>query len=102
MDTLQVIAEPKRRKILALVWDTQLSATQIADQFDVTFGAISQHLGVLREAGFVTVERDGNRRLYQADKGALGPFRKILEAMWVDTLQRLADVIEANEDSDNS
>lgn len=94
MDPLQVIAEPRRRQILALVWNREMAAGQIADRVDVTFGAVSQHLGVLRDAGFVTLRRDGNRRLYQADKVGLGPLRAVLESMWADTLDDLARTIE--------
>jgi DNA-binding transcriptional ArsR family regulator len=97
MDALQVIAEPRRRKILALVWDRELPATDIAAHFDVTFGAVSQHLAVLREAEFVTVRKDGNRRLYRADQDSLGPFKDVLETLWGDLLQNLADSIEAED-----
>lgn len=96
MDALQVIAEPHRRRILGLVWDDEVSAGDIADQFSVTFGAISQHLAVLRQAGFVTVRVDGNRRYYQADKAALGPLRSVLETMWSDTLDDLAAAVEGD------
>lgn len=86
MDPLQVIAEPNRRRILGLVWDRELSASEIADQFESTFGAVSQHLAVLREARFVSVRQDGNRRFYQAN-------REALEAMWRETLEGLATTI---------
>jgi DNA-binding transcriptional ArsR family regulator len=95
MDALQIIAEPRRREILALVWDRELPAADIAAQFDVTFGAISQHLAVLKEASFVTMRKDGNRRLYKADQDALGPFKEVLEMMWGSLLQDLADRIES-------
>ncbi len=98
MDTLQVIAQPRRRDILGLVWDEEKAASEIADQFEVTFGAVSQHLAVLRDAGLVTVRRDGNRRLYKADQDALAPYKQILETMWSDTLQHLSNAIE-NEES---
>ena len=87
MDPLQVIAEPTRRRILGLVWDRELSASQIAEQFDSTFGAVSQHLSVLRDAQLVSLRREGNRRYYRAN-------REALEAMWRDTLQGLARTIE--------
>lgn len=95
MDALQIISEPRRREILRLVWDDELSAGQIADRFDVTFGAVSQHLAILRDAGFVRARRDGNRRLYTADRGRLGPLAQALEAMWTDTLDRLAEAVES-------
>jgi DNA-binding transcriptional ArsR family regulator len=52
----------------------------VAARFDVTFGAVSQHLRVLEDAGLVSVRRDGRRRLYQARREQLGPLRAVLEA----------------------
>jgi DNA-binding transcriptional ArsR family regulator len=95
MDAWQIVAEPRRREILRLVWDRELSAGQIAERFDVSFGAVSQHLGVLRDAGYVAVRRAGNRRYYSADKVALGPLRPALESMWAQTLDDLARAVEA-------
>ena len=97
MDTFQVIAEPRRRDILGLVWDEEVAASDIAAHFDVTFGAVSQHLAVLRDAGLVKVRKDGNRRMYEADKDVLAPYEKILKTMWRDTLKDLAATIEAEE-----
>lgn len=96
MDALQVVAEPHRRHILELVWDQEMAAGDIAGEFNITFGAVSQHLGVLRAAGFVDVRAEGNRRLYRANKAALGPLRRTLEAMWSETLDDLARAIEEN------
>lgn len=94
MDTIQVIADQKRRRILELIWDDERPAGEIAAHFDVTFGAISQHLRVLRNSDLVTMRRDGNRRLYRADQSELGPLRPLLEAMWADKLNSLADSAE--------
>jgi DNA-binding transcriptional ArsR family regulator len=97
MDALQIISEPRRREILRLVWDREVSSGDIAASFDVTFGAVSQHLGVLRQAGFVHVRAEGNRRFYRADRERLGPLAHALEAMWTNTLDRLAEVVESEE-----
>jgi DNA-binding transcriptional ArsR family regulator len=97
MDSFQVLAEPRRREILQLIWNRELAAAEIASQFAVTFGAISQHLAILREAQFVIVRKDGNRRLYRADVVALGPFKDVLESMWATTLSNLAEQIELDE-----
>ena len=94
-----MVAEPRRREILGLIWDEEMAASEIASRFDVTFGAVSQHLAVLREADLVTVRKEGNRRLYSADQEALAPFREILETMWGDTLENLARVIEEGSDT---
>lgn len=96
MDGLQVIGDPTRREILRLVWDGEQTAGAIADRFPVTFGAVSQHLGILRHAGFVTVRAAGNRRYYQADRYALGPLAQVLEVMWSSSLDRLAAAAEAD------
>ena len=96
MDAWQIVAEPRRREILRLVWDGELSAGEIADRFDITFGAVSQHLGVLRDAGYVTVRRAGNHRYYRTNKARLGPLRPALELMWTQTLDDLAAAIEAD------
>lgn len=96
MDGLQVIAEPHRRRILELVWDSELAAGDIAREFSITFGAVSQHLAVLRDAGFVDVRAVGNRRIYRANRSALGPLRVVLEDMWSKTLDDLARSVEEN------
>lgn len=97
MDAVQVVAEPRRREILRLVWDEERSAGEIADRFDVTFGAVSQHLRVLRDAGLVTLRQDGKKRFYRADREALGPLAAYLQSMWADRLDTLAELSEAAE-----
>ena len=94
---MQVLAEPRRREILRLVWETEKPATEIARHFDVTFGAVSQHLGVLRQAGMVLLRRDGTKRYYRANREALRPFVAMLEQMWAGQLDRLAELAEAVE-----
>ena len=94
MDALQVVAEPRRREILRLVWSHELPAGAIAAHFDVSFPAVSQHLSVLRDAGFVSVRRDGRRRLYRADRKAIGPLQPALEEMWSRSLDRLVTLVE--------
>jgi DNA-binding transcriptional ArsR family regulator len=97
VDALQVIAEPRRREILRQVWDAEVPAGVVAAHFDVSFAAVSQHLAVLREAGLVTVRRDGTRRLYRADREALGRLGQVLEQMWTAQLAELAELAEAAE-----
>lgn len=97
MDTLQVVVEPRRREILRLLWDRELSVGEVASRFPVSFAAVSLHLGVLREAGLVTVRPDGKRRLYRANRDALGWLAPMLETMWRQDLDRLAAVAEADE-----
>lgn len=90
-NALRAAAEPRRAEILRLVWDRELPAGEIAARFDVTFGAVSQHLRVLLDAGLVEVRRDGRRRLYRANKERMGPLCQVLEQEWTARLVRLAD-----------
>ena len=96
-DALTLVAEPRRREILRLVWDRERSAGDIAGHLPVTFGAVSQHLGILREAGLVRVRREGRRRLYIADREGLGDLGPALEAMWAASIDRLARAAEEGE-----
>jgi len=97
VEPLQVIAAPRRLRILELVWDQELSAGQIAAQFEVSWPAVSQHLRVLKEAGFVVERRQGTSRIYRADQAALGSLR------WRRGLGRVKDLAEAEQrDKDRS
>lgn len=55
----RALADPTRRRILELLADGDLTAGEIADQFSSAFGTVSRHLGVLRDAGLVDTEREG-------------------------------------------
>ena len=70
-EALRAIAEPKRRNILSLVRNTELSAGEIAARFDVTRTAISQHLKILMDAELLAVRRHGT--------GYIGPSPKVLQ-----------------------
>jgi DNA-binding transcriptional ArsR family regulator len=94
---LKAIAEPNRRRILRLVADEELSAGEIAAQFAVSWPAISQHLGVLKEAGLVDERRDGVRRLYRARPEGLTELRAFLEELWSDRLEALRREAEREE-----
>jgi DNA-binding transcriptional ArsR family regulator len=94
VEAVKVIAEPRRQEILRLCWTAERSAGDLAAAFDVTFGAVSQHLKVLRDAGLVTVRHEGTRRFYRADQAALGPLATYLEAQWSRQLERLAAMAE--------
>ena len=102
MDAVRAVAEPRRREILRLVWDAELSAGEIAERFDVTFGAVSQHLKVLRESGLVTLRQDGKKRFYRADREALGPLAAYLQSMWAAKLDTLAELSAAAERAERS
>lgn len=95
---LKALAEPRRREILRLVWHDELPAAEIAARFnDVTRSAVSQHLGVLREAELVIERRDGTRRLYRANQAEMVRLRQFLDEYWTGSLQQLQSLAESAE-----
>jgi DNA-binding transcriptional ArsR family regulator len=94
---IKALAEPNRRRILELVASRELSAGEIAAEFEVTRPAVSQHLGVLREAGLVVDRREGTKRLYRARPEGLVPLRAFLERFWDGRLERLRLAAELEE-----
>ena len=87
---LAAIASPRRREILRLVWNKELSAGAIHRAMpDVTFGAVSLQLRSLAEAGLVATRAEKQHRFYQARPQALGAIGAMLERMWDDALWRL-------------
>jgi len=95
-EALKAIAEPRRRAILRLVADDELAAGEIAAAFDVTRTAISQHLTVLKNAGLLTVRREGTRRLYRARPEGLDGLREFLDDMWAASLDAARQMAEAD------
>jgi DNA-binding transcriptional ArsR family regulator len=94
---LKAIAAPRRRQILTLVREGELSAGEIAGHFDVTRPAVSQHLNVLKEAGLVTERRNGTRRLYRARPEGLAQLKAFLEEFWEERLDALKAEAEREE-----
>lgn len=94
-DVFQVIAEPRRRAVLSLVAEHERTAGEIAECFDVTRQAVSQHLRVLLGAGLIVERRDGTRRWYSARPEGLEDVRAYVDAMWSPALQRLKIAAEA-------
>lgn len=79
---LDAIAHPGRRAMLTLLLGGERSAGDLADHAGMRQPVASQHLRVLRDAGLVTVRKDGNRRLYSIDFDTLARLRRDLDAFW--------------------
>jgi DNA-binding transcriptional ArsR family regulator len=71
MHAFDVLGDPVRRRILELLVDGELTSGSITatirDEFGISQPAVSQHLRVLRDAGFVRVRAEGARRHYALD-----------------------------------
>ena len=96
----EIIVEPNRRAILSLLVSSEQSVGEIERQLGMTQPAVSKHLRVLREAGFVEATVDAQRRVYrlkpeplQEVDAWLAPFRQFWSAR-VDALERRLDSMD--------
>ncbi|TNH30218.1 winged helix-turn-helix transcriptional regulator [Micromonospora orduensis] len=97
-DAFTVLAEPTRRRILDQLRDAERSVGELVDGLGVSQPAVSKHLRVLREAGFVTCRTAARQRIYRLDPG---PLRAV--DGWLDPYRRLwtrhLDALERHLDS---
>ena|SRR6266545_567455 len=100
MEAFDVLGDPVRRRILELLADGELAAgavsTAIHDEFGISQPAVSQHLRVLRESGFLTVRPEGARRLYAVHAEGLKDVDVWLDRFrrfWTPPLEALATEI---------
>jgi DNA-binding transcriptional ArsR family regulator len=91
---LRALAEPNRVEILRLARDEPRSVGEIAAHFDISLQAVSQHLQILKEAGLVSEQRAGTRRLYAVRTEGLEAVRDFVEQLWPDRLARLKRLAE--------
>ena len=83
MDAFLALADPTRRRIIESLADGESPFGDLADQFEMSRPAVSQHLKVLREAGLVAVRKDAQRRIYRLNPEGLGELDR-----WLDQVKR--------------
>ena len=92
------LAEPTRRGIIELLANKgQLSATDISDNFEVSPPAISQHLKILREANFVSLEKRAQQHIYRINPEAMSGIEQWIQKMtksWNDRFNILDEILE--------
>ena len=96
-DVFHAIADPTRRQLLAMLRGGEQPVNRLADAFDVSRPAISQHLRVLREAGAVTERRVGRERRYRLRAVALREVARWVsqyERFWADRMDRLGAYLD--------
>jgi DNA-binding transcriptional ArsR family regulator len=93
----QALAVPHRQAMLRLVRDRPRSVNEIAEHFEISQQAVSQHLKVLKEAGLVAVRADGQRRLYEVRPEGFASVRELLEEFWPESLASLKRAVETRD-----
>ncbi len=89
--TLTALADPTRRALFERIRDCPSAVGELARHFPISQPAVSQHLRVLREAGLVSVQRDGTRRIYSVSPDGLLELRGYIESFWDDVLTSFRD-----------
>ena len=87
-DPFGALGDPNRRTIVAMLARRPHSVREIADQMPISRPAVSRHLRLLREAGLVSAEREGTRRLYRLDDLGAAAVRSFLEQVWGEAAAR--------------
>ena len=82
-DVFQAIADPTRRKIIHLIARKSMNLNTIAENFDMSRPAISQHIKILTECGIVVIKQQGRERYCEAKLDALSDVSD-----WVDQYRK--------------
>lgn len=96
-DVYHAIADPNRRRLLDLLREEERSVQQLMPHFDVTIGAVSQHLKVLLDNGLVARRKEGRYRFYRAQPEALKEvydWSARYRAFWESRLDRLGSHLD--------
>jgi DNA-binding transcriptional ArsR family regulator len=81
MDVFAALADPVRRDLVLQLAGGSSTVNELAAIHPISRPAVSRHLRLLREAGVVTADQDGRRRVHRLDRSALAPVRALLEAI---------------------
>ncbi len=96
-DPFNAVAEPKRRELLEVLEDRELSVNELVARLGWAQPTVSKHLGVLKQVGLVSERRAGRQRLYRVNAQQLktihdwvSPF----ERYWSESYDRLDEVLQ--------
>ncbi len=96
-DPFNAVAEPKRRQVLEVIGNGELSVNEIVKKLGWTQPMVSKHLGVLKRVGLVEERRLGRQRLYRVNAERLKPIFEWVapfERYWSGRFDRLDQLLE--------
>ncbi len=82
-DVFQAIADPTRRNIIELIAVQSLNLNAIAEKFEISWPAISQHIKILTECGLIVIKKQGRERFCEA---RLQPLNEV--SVWAEQYRR--------------
>ena len=96
-DPFDALGDPTRREILRLLSAGDLPVHEIAAALPISRPAVSRHLRLLKEAGMVAEEAQGNRRFYHLRDVGLRAVQEYLEGVWGNAATRFRLLAENTE-----
>jgi DNA-binding transcriptional ArsR family regulator len=97
LDVFQVVADPSRREILMMLSKDSLTINALADNFDMSRPAVSKHVKILYNAGFISIEDVGRERycsLKQEGFQELQKFMDYFDRFWAAKLKKLEILLQ--------
>ena len=92
LDAFQVIGDPSRRKMLMLLSHDSLTINSLADHFDMSRPAVSKHVKILHNAGFISIQDIGRERYCTLKKEGFDELKdwiSYFDQFWTSKLKKL-------------
>jgi DNA-binding transcriptional ArsR family regulator len=96
LDVFQVIGDPSRRKMLMLLSDDSMTINNLADNFEMSRPAVSKHVKILYNAGFISIQDIGRERyctLKQEGFEELKAWISYFDKFWISKLKKLESLL---------
>ncbi len=97
--TFRALADPTRRDILMMLADQELTIAEVAENFDMTRGAVKKHLTILQEGQLISVTKQGREAINALNPNAIRPavdWLRYFETFWDDKLAGLKAAVESD------
>lgn len=98
LDVFQVIADPNRRQMLQLLSKESMTINSLADNFDMSRPAVSKHIKIMYNAGFISITDIGRERyctLKQDGFNELQDFINYFDKFWTSKLKKLEAILNS-------
>jgi len=98
LDAFQVIADPSRRQMLVMLSKDSMTINSLAENFDMSRPAVSKHIKMLYEAGFISIKGIGRHRhciLKQDGFNEVQEFIDYFDKFWTNKLQKLQSILKS-------
>jgi DNA-binding transcriptional ArsR family regulator len=101
VDGWTALGDPTRLAIVGYLAQRPRAVGELAEEMPISRPAVSQHLKVLKEAGLVTDEPAGTRRIYQLNPDGLADLRAQLDSFWSQALANFKRAVEQSPDEED-